>query len=110
MEQANQRLWPIAGGDGISNFSQISHEVGNVMLVQIAHGVPAVVSQIKHEQVETVGEQGPQRQIEIAGESIAMGEQDAGTAGIAIAAEADRRSVLHRNNGPGGRSGKGNHR
>ena len=109
MEQANQGLWPIAGGDCINEFFRVSHEVGNVMLAQIAYRVPTVIPQVIHEEVETAGEQRPQRQIEIAGESIAMGEEDAGTVWIAVAAQAYGRSVARRNNGLGGGSGKGNH-
>ncbi len=109
MEHADERLWPIAGGDCVSDFSHISQEVGHVMPAKMANGVPAVISQVIQEEVELLGEPGPQRKIEITSESIAVGEEDAWTARIAVAAEADRRSVLHGKDNLCGWSGKSNH-
>ena len=95
MKYADSRLRPEMCVNRLKKTVVVTNQRRNVLLSQIADGIPTMVSEVIDDQVEIIGQERPKRVVEINGQSVAVAQNEPRTRRVTVASQRDRGDVVH---------------
>ena len=78
---------PVVPVDGFENTFLVTNQGRDVVILAGTDRIPAVVPEIKDDEVELVGKQRPERVIEIDRQTVPMAQHEPGAVGIPVPAQ-----------------------
>jgi len=95
MKYADSRLLPEMAVDRLKKPVVVTNQRRNVLLSQIADGIPTMVPEVIDDQVEFIGQERPKRVVEINGQSVAVAQNESRTRRVSVASQRDRGDIVH---------------
>ena len=94
MKYAYFRLLPVASIDRVDKTVMITNQRRNVLLSKRSGGIPAVVSEIVDDQIKFVGQERPERVVEIDGQPVAVAQNESRSRRISVASQGDDGGII----------------
>ena len=95
MKYADSRLLPEMSVDRFEDTVVVTNQRRNVLLSQIADGIPTMVSEVIDDQIELIGQERPERVVEVDGQSVAVAQDKARTRRVSVTSQRDRGDIVH---------------
>ena len=105
MEDADLRFWSEVPVDAPGDARIVPEERLDIVCLEVADRVPAVVSEVVQDQIETGTEQRPEGIVRVRGQSGPVAHDEPWTVRIAVPPEDQQRAVVCANLGSGVRLG-----